>query len=176
VGRQAYLTWVAGDGSTPPWAETENVPFQLLSTPLPGKINDSTSGISLIIKDGLDGIVYTLDTQQQQQDATPIPRWVHTSTYSALAFVLASKQDTRFTHHIPSTAVLAFESGVRDRGGNVYIYQSASVRENWAKQAILKVDDGRGGPLLGVGALARADGQNIVVCLTEGELVLITGV
>jgi hypothetical protein len=176
VGRQAYLTWVAGGGLAPPWAETENVPFQLLSTPLPGKINDSTSGISLIIKDGLDGIVYTLDTQQQQQDATPIPRWVHTSTYSALAFVLASKQDTRFTHHIPSTAVLAFESGVRDRGGNVYIYQSASVRENWAKQAILKVDDGRGGPLLGVGALARADGQNIVVCLTEGELVLITGV
>lgn len=176
VGRQAYLTWVAGDGLTPPWAETEEVPFQLLSTPLPGKINDSTSGISLIVKNDLDGIVYTLDTQQQQQDATPIPRWVHASTYSALAFVLASKQDTRFTHHMPSTAVLAFESGVRDWGGNVYIYRSASVKENWAKQAILKVDDGRGGSLLGVGALARADGQNIVVCLTEGELVLIIGV
>lgn len=175
VGRQAYLTWVTGDGSTPPWTDAEDVPFQLLSTPLPGKINGS-SGISLIVKNDLDGIVYTLDTQQQQQDATPVPRWVHASTYSALAFVLASKQDTRFTHHIPSTAVLAFESGVRDRGGNVYIYRSASVKENWAKQAILKVDDGRGGALLGVGALAHADGRSIVVCLTEGELVLITGV
>ena len=71
--------------------------------------------------------------------------------------------------------MLAFESGVRDRGGNVYIYRSASVKENWAKQAILKVDDGRGGSLLGVGALVRADGRSVVVCLTEGELV-ITGV
>ncbi|KAG5652903.1 hypothetical protein H0H81_003164 [Sphagnurus paluster] len=163
VGRTAYLNWVAENGSIPVWWQTvEGIPFQLLSTPIPG----DTEGISLIIKNNLDGIVFSLESQN-----TAIPAWTHISTFSALSFVLASKQDTRFTFHT-SKAVFAFEGGVRDRGGNVYIYRSAPSNMKWANQGILKVGDGYGGSLLGIGVLQWGS-FSVILCLTEGELVLI---
>lgn len=169
VGREAYLTWVGEDGSVPPWwKESDSIPFQLLATPMPGSDEQS---ISVIVKNNLDGTVHSLNSDVP--DLTTSPKWIHTSTFSALAFVLASKQDTRFTYHIPGNAVFAFEGGVRDRGGNVYIYRAAAVKEKWAKQAILKVDDGCGGSLLGVGAVEFGQGATVLACLTEGKLVLI---
>jgi CS domain len=168
IGREAYLTWVGEDGFIPPWwKESTSIPFQLLATPMPGS---KESNISLVVKNSLDGIVHSLIS-----NATSGPEWTHTSTFSALAFVLASKRDTRFTYHIPGNAVFAFEGGVRDRGGNVYIYRAAPIKEKWAKQAILKVDDGFGGSLLGVGAVKFSSEASILACLTEGELVLIKG-
>jgi len=182
VGRRVCLTWVGGHEIVGrEGAEQDEERFvQLLSTPLPGSIG-TDEDVSLILKHDLDGTVFTL------RSSTPTPQWNHTSTYSALSFVLASKQDTRFTHHLPSSsdlnspsgsAVLAFEGGSsRGRGGNVYIYRSASTsKEKWAKQAVLKVDDGSGGALLGVGCFKSEGGKNRVVCLTEGELVLIQGI
>ena len=38
------------------------------------------------------------------------------------------------------------------------------------------MDDGLGGALLGVGCVRGERGKRIVVCLTEGELVLIQGI
>ncbi|KAF5382588.1 hypothetical protein D9615_002926 [Tricholomella constricta] len=164
VGRTVYLSWVAENGAIPPWwKNAEEIPFQLLSTPVPGV---SSTDVSLVVKNDLDGTVFTLETN------TGSPVWTHTSTFSALSFVLASKQDTRFTFHT-SKAVFAFEGGIKDRGGNVYIYRSASSSVKWAKQAILKVDDGYGGSLLGVGALQLSELTSVLLCLTEGELVLI---
>lgn len=164
VGRSVYVTWVAEDGSIPTWqTNTRDIPLRLLSTPVPGT---DASGLTLVAKHNLDGVVYSLSSGQQN-----IPEWTHTSTFSALAFVLASKQDTRFTYHTPN-AVFAFEGGIQDRGGNVYIYRTAPIKEKWAKQAILKVDDGIGGSLMGVGAV-RAGETSLLICLTEGELVLI---
>jgi len=74
--------------------------------------------------------------------------------------------------------VLAFEGGSsRGRGGNLYIYRSVPTsKEKWAKQAVLKVDDGSGGTLLGVGCVRGKGGEKVVVCLTEGELVIIRGI
>ncbi|TFK40543.1 hypothetical protein BDQ12DRAFT_679638 [Crucibulum laeve] len=168
VGRTSYLTWVGADGSTPSWWKNgQEIPFQLLSTTIPGKYNPE---ITLIVKNNVDGTVFTLDPSPSIGGP---PEWIHTTTFSALAFVLASKRDTRFTYHIPDQAVFAFEGGVRDRGGNVYIYRASPVTEKWAKQAVLKVDDGRGGSLLGVGKITSPDGRTVVACLTEGELVLI---
>jgi hypothetical protein len=169
VGREAYLTWVGEDGSVPPWwKESKSIPFQLLAMPMPG--SDELS-ITLVVKSNLDGTVHSLIFDNP--DLTTSPEWTHTSTFSALAFVLASKQDTRFTYHIPGIAVFAFEGGVRDRGGNVYVYRAAPMKEKWAKQLILKVDDGHGGSLLGVGAVQRGQEATVLACLTEGELVLI---
>ena len=45
-----------------------------------------------------------------------------------------------------------------------------TTKEKWAKQAVLKVDDGLGGALLGVGCISGKGGEKMVVCLTEGEL------
>lgn len=167
VGRSAYLTWVGEDGATPAWwKDAREISFQLLSTPIPGSGNKT----SIVVKNNLDGTLFAI--KQPIPSPNSSKEWVHISTFSALAFVLASKQDTRFTYHIPEEAVFAFEGGMRDRGGNVYIYRASPVSEIWAKQAILKVDDGNGGSLLGVGAV-KADTGTIILCLTEGELVLI---
>ncbi|KAG6814254.1 hypothetical protein H0H92_015369 [Tricholoma furcatifolium] len=165
VGRRAFLSWVGDQGSIPVWwKNAEDIPIQLLSTPLPGW---GDAKVSLVVKNNVDGTVHSLDTRN------PIsPVWIHSSTFSALSFVLASKQDTRFTLHSPD-AVFAFEGGVRDRGGNVYIYRSASPTTKWAKQAILKVGDGFGGSLLGVGAFQVSGSTPVLLCLAESELVLI---
>ncbi|KAJ7675850.1 hypothetical protein DFH06DRAFT_1317990 [Mycena polygramma] len=162
IGRAAQLTWVGEDGSAP--SESHDLPNRLLSTELPG----SGSGTSLILKNGIDGNVYSLQSASSPEQP---PEWVHTSTFSALSFVLASKTDTRFTYHIPSTAVFAFDNGLRNHGGNVYIYRAAPPSEKWAKQAVLRV--GQEGSLLGVGAV-KSGMETVLLCLTEQELIVIT--
>jgi hypothetical protein len=170
VGRQAFLTWVSSDGSTPTWFDfKEQIPFQLLATSLPGL--EEHEGLSVVVKNNLDGLVFDLNSLNIAK-----PVWNHSSTYSAVAFVLASKRDTRFTHLVPSKAIIAFESGGRNRGGNIYIYRPAGKKDIWAKQSILNVDDGQGGSLLGVGAVTGRDGDAMIICLLEGELVTINGI
>ncbi|KAK0449202.1 hypothetical protein EV421DRAFT_1995585 [Armillaria borealis] len=163
VGRQAYLTWVTTNGDSPSWAsKSHEIPIRLLSTPFPGS---ATPNVSLITKESVDGPVFTLGSEDGSE-------WIHTSTYSALAFVLASKRDTRFIYHT-NAAVLAFESGAQNRGANVYIYRAVPPTEQWAKQAILKVNDGIGGSLLGVGSIETQEGGQMIICLAENELVTI---
>lgn len=175
VGRKAFITWVP-DPSLQVQPEfllrkTYSTPFQLLSTPISGHPTDL---VSLIIKNNIDGAVFALD--KALLDKANPPSWKHTATYPALAFVLASKRDTRFTFHIPGETVLAFESGSSNRGGNVYVYYPAGPKAMTAKQSILKINDGRGGALMGVGLFADGDGKPIIACLTEGELTLIRGI
>ncbi|KAH9480304.1 NudC domain-containing protein 1 [Psilocybe cubensis] len=187
VGRKVWATWVDINGHTPTWTREssllgkkekenwEDEPITLLSTPIPGSTTPtSIADLQLILKQDVDGAVFSLVPANSAPEFT----WQHTSTYCALAFVLASKQDTRFTHHIPRRGVLAFEGGsLRDRGANVYIYRpSKSGKDKWAKQSVLQVDDGSSGALLGVGCVKTGDGDVVVVCLTEGELVLINGI
>ncbi|KZT12048.1 uncharacterized protein LAESUDRAFT_733918 [Laetiporus sulphureus 93-53] len=169
VGRTVCVTWVHADGSRPPYAHGDDAPTHLLSTPFPGA---HAGRPSLVLKNGVDGLLYELSAGSEANDK---PAWIHTSTYSALAFVLASKRDTRFTHHVSSKAVLAFESGSRDIGGNVYIYRGASTQEKWAKQAVVKVGGGGAGSLLGVG-LIEAGSKSAMVCLCEGELIVLRDV
>ncbi|KAJ7069807.1 hypothetical protein C8F01DRAFT_530085 [Mycena amicta] len=169
VGRNAQMTWIRDeDGSVPSWASRNcTLPGRLLSTELPGV---ASSNISIIVKNGLDGTVFALQPAASEDDP---PQWVHTSTYSALAFVLASKTDTRFTHHVPAKAALAFENGQRGRSGNAYIYGAAPVKEIWAKQTVLRV--GEEGSLLGIAALPTAS-QTVLVGLTEKELVVLRSI
>ncbi|KAJ6508811.1 hypothetical protein C8R45DRAFT_454815 [Mycena sanguinolenta] len=167
IGRAAQLTWVGEDGSIPSWAsQNSTLPNRLLSTELPG----SGDGNSLIVKNGIDGTVFGLESATSPEQS---PKWTHTSTFSALSFVLASKTDTRFTYHIPSQAVFAFDNGIRDRAGNAYVYRAAAPTEKWGKQAVLNL--GHGGSLLGVGAV-KVERRTILLCLTENELVLISDI
>jgi len=71
---------------------------------------------------------------------------------------------------------MPFEGGASNRGGNVYIYYPTSPKAITAKQAVLRVNEGRGGALMGVGLFTNGDGKSIIACLTEGDLVLIKGV
>jgi hypothetical protein len=168
IGRQAFLTWVGDDGSAPDWAAQPQGPVTILSTPLPGSTSTETS---FIVKTGLDGALISL---KPADDPHGFPQWTHTATFSALSFVLASKQDVRFTHHVSSEVVLAFDGGVSNRGGgNIYIYRGHTPRDKWAKQSILRVGDMLADSLLGVGVMVMASGRRIVLGLSEGELILI---
>ncbi|THH12201.1 hypothetical protein EW146_g7784 [Bondarzewia mesenterica] len=167
VGSMVCLTWVAEDGTEPVWArDGADTPVNILSTPLPGTRH---SGVSVVVKSTVDGLVYTLSHGES-------PTWQHTSTYSALAFVLASKRDTRFTYHVPSKAVLAFESGTAEYGGNLYIYRASKPKDMWAKQAILKIGGGAAGSVLGVGAVQSSGGHLVILCLCEGELIVLPNI
>ncbi|OSX59845.1 hypothetical protein POSPLADRAFT_1172109 [Postia placenta MAD-698-R-SB12] len=171
VGRTVCVTWVGAHGSQLPNTQIGDAPIHLLSTPLPG--TSPMQPPSLVVKNGLDGVLYSLDEAKGPEDQ---PTWKHTSTYSALSFVLASKQDARFTHHVSSTAVLAFESGSKDLNGNVYIYRGASPKDKWAKQAIIQVGGRTAGPLLGVAAIRVEDEKIVIACLCEDELVILRDV
>jgi hypothetical protein len=174
VGRTAYMTYVP-DPTTDAQPESlltkhYSTPFQLLSAPIPGQ---TLGGTSLIIKTNIDGSVFQLD---ETLDNSQSPNWKHRATYPALAFVLASKRDTRFTYHIHDTAVLAFESGSNNRGGNLYIYYPTEPNARTAKQSILRIGDGHGGALMGVASLMDSKGQHVIACLGEGELTLIRNI
>ncbi|KAJ3828756.1 hypothetical protein F5880DRAFT_1471879 [Lentinula raphanica] len=172
VGRTAVITWVNLDGSSPPWSNPGGeYPFTLLSTPLPGHHRRQGS-FSLVLKEGLDGPAYVLKaTPSSEPESVVDAVWTHTSTFPALGFVLASKQDVRFTHH-NDNYVFALENGLQNRGGNMYVYRRADPSEAWTKQSILRVGDGVGGALLGVGAFA-IEGRDVIVALTEKQLVIV---
>ena len=171
VGRLAFITWVGEDGSSPAWsAGLRDSAFNVLSTPLPGT---ETEHLSLVVKNGLDGTRHVLSDDPANGGA---PGWKHENTFSALAFVLASKRDTRFTYHA-SDMIFAFENGTQDRGSNVYIYRSSSPKELWAKQSVLTVGQGDGGSLLGIGAfISDSETGNTIICLCENELVILRNV
>lgn len=173
VGTETCVTWVAAaaaDGdSDPAWAREDwDVPFIALSAPLPG-IGDE---ISMVVKHTIDGLLFVLSDEDK---AGGTPAWTHSSTFSALAFVLASKRDTRFTYHVPSKAVLAFEGGGPEYGGNLYIYRDAKPKSNLAKQAILKLAGHTSGSLLGVGAIRNGE-EIVILCLCERELLVLRNV
>ena len=178
VGREAFLTRIPVSMPQPQnGAELKDrsPPATLLSTPLPGSTKPGDPP-SLVIKSDIDGLSFTLappETSNGGDDST----WTHTSTFPALSFVLASKQDVRFTHHISDRLVLAFESGSRGLGFNIYIYQATPTRSaQWAKQSVIRVGDSATGPLLGVGALTLdvEGGKKVVMlCLCENEAVIV---
>lgn len=169
VGRRVRVTWLPLDGVQPAWARTESAEIVLLSTPLPGTKEERPT---LVTRNDIDGLLYSL--QSTGKEAQPVD-WTHVSTYPALAFVLASKRDTRFRFHLSSRVVLAFESGTSFGGGNVFAYLGSQSKDVWAKQSILKVSGGPAGALLGVGAVAASDGEQAILCLCERELVVVKG-
>ena len=178
VGREVFLTRIPA-----PVPQTQNgaglvdrsPPITLLSTPLPGSTKSGDSP-SLVAKSDIDGLFHVL-TPPKTSEGGDNSTWKHTSTFPALSFVLASKQDVRFTHHISDRIVLAFESGSRGLGFNIYIYQATPTRlAQWAKQSVIRVGDAATGPLLGVGALTLdvEEGKKVVIlCLCENEAVVI---
>ena len=174
IGREAFLTRIPASTLQPQNGtdlKDRSPPVTLLSTPLPGSAKPGDSP-SVIAKSDIDGLLYTL-TPYGGDEST----WTHTSTFPALSFVLASKQDVRFTYHISDRLVLAFESGSRGLGFNVYIYQATPTPSAlWAKQSVIRVGDVATGPLLGVGALSLdvEGGKKVVMlCLCENEAIVV---
>ena len=179
VGREAFLTKISV--STPEAQAQEGTGLEdrspsvtLLSTPLPGSTKPGDPP-SLITKSDIDGLLYAL-TPPKTSDGGDDSAWIHTSTFPALSFVLASKRDVRFTYHISDRLVLAFESGSQGLGFNIYVYQATPTRSaQWAKQSVI-AGHAVAGPLLGVGALTLnvEGGKKVVMlCLCENEMMVV---
>ncbi|KAG8860876.1 hypothetical protein FRB96_003610 [Tulasnella sp. 330] len=182
AGIPVMLTWVGemgGDSHAPPKHTTE---MNLLSMQFP-KSNLSGHGIpSLVIKHDIDGLLVDPPISTPNSSSTiSSTAWTHSSTYPALSFVLASKRDIRFTYHIDSRAVFAFEGSSRmlTASSNVYIYRGAiSSKARIAQQAVLKIGGGDAGALLGVGEMVSSGngGEVLVICLCEKKLIVASGV
>jgi len=185
IGRNVVVMWrKANDGSATLLSGEHEYPIDLLSHPIPLPLPDEEAKFlgtwSIVIKKGVDGLLFDCnDTPTGITNSHP--PWKHEATFSALAFVLASKRDTRFTFHLHSKAVVALDSGAASPigGGNAYIYHTTERGEDkWAKQAVLKVGGGTAGALLGVVGIPENKrlGQTKIVCLCERELVVIQGI
>ncbi|KAI0031387.1 hypothetical protein K488DRAFT_52224 [Vararia minispora EC-137] len=167
AGARVVLSWVRASDGQPipePWAQSDaDCSLSVLSTPLPG-----TSGLSLIVKHTLDGLFFTRNDHGT---------WTHARTHPALAFVLASKRDVRFVHHLAHRGVLALEAGAATGGGNAYIYRASGTHALHAPQAILRVAGATAGTLLGVAAVRVGGGDEVaIVCLCENDLVILRDV
>lgn len=174
-GTHIYVTWIPAYKETEwigaPWASDAVLLSRALSSS-PGNLS------SLVIKHDVDGLLYdppsSVNAVPNANPAT-LP-WKHSSTFSAIAFVLASKRDLRFVYHISDRLVLAFEGGSRvpNGGENAYIYRApATPAARSAEQAILRIGGGSAGALLGACAIPRTDGKVAVVCLCEKKLVVL---
>ncbi|CAE6432845.1 unnamed protein product [Rhizoctonia solani] len=140
--------------------EVDQREVSLLSSPIPSL---DPSSPSLVVRRDIDGLLFT----------RPASNWEHTSTYSALSFVLASKRDTRFVLHLKDKMVLAFESGSTHGTGNVYIYKGhGKAKAQFSEQGVLGVADKENGALLGVVML----GEGVFCCLCERRLVVLKGI
>ena len=166
VGRHAVHMWLGvKDGVEAPIPSVAEGDILALPLPIAGEVTQKSA---LVIKNTIDGLLYTAPVLPE------IDGWRHTATFPALAFVLASKRDTKFVFHAGKDAVLAFESGGREARPNLYVYHDAKGK-NTAKQSLVRVGSGGlGGGLLGVGGL-KANGQIVLVCLREHELAIIRG-
>ncbi|GJN89422.1 hypothetical protein Rhopal_002402-T1 [Rhodotorula paludigena] len=211
-GRPFVVTWIEGaadDAHERPRRPTlvhphANVPFELLSTPFPlaalrtsddADDDDVTAGATttLAIKHDVDGLVFSAPSPSSSSN-DPSLEWTHTATLPALAFVLATKRDTRFVYHLTRPSVVppsrsaglafAFDapallpgpapssatSGAG--GGNCFVYIAPpAVPRGGARgtQLVLRVGQPGAGPLLGVAAVEVARGGEG----TEREVVVV---
>ncbi|GAA5829941.1 hypothetical protein JCM11251_007940 [Rhodosporidiobolus azoricus] len=199
-GRAVVLNWVEGatgnkvDILTP----HRTIPYSLLSTALPLSSSSSTvlptfspSDPTITIKHDVDALLFSPPTS-----SSPSYTWQHTATFPALAFVLATKRDTRFVYHLRSTtspalllsagAVLAFDApavisgpsssaSAGKGGGNLFVYLSppAGSKAQTGRSSVLRVGSGMGGAVVGAVGVELDGGEVAVVVLCERELVVL---
>ena len=167
VGRHAVHMWFSVlDGVEAPTPFVAGGEVLALSLPVAGEVQQR---IAMVMRNTIDGLLYEAPVLPE------IDGWVHLATFPALAFVLASKRDTKFVFHVGKDAVLAFESGGREARPNLYVYHDAKGKST-AKQSLVRIGSGGlGGGLLGVGGL-KVNKQIVLVCLRERELAIIRGI
>ncbi|GAA5928800.1 hypothetical protein JCM1841_003574 [Sporobolomyces salmonicolor] len=193
-GRPVVVTWVEGAATKPEGTKEKTprlvcphptIPYSLLSTALPLASSSAVADLSITIKHDVDGLLFLPPSSSSSSY-----QWRHTSTFPALAFVLATKRDTRFIYHLSSRLVLAFDAPALLPGpssssssaasrlggaGNLFVYFAPphGTRETKGRQMVLRVGGPGCGALMGVAGVELASGEVAVVALCEKELVVI---
>lgn len=170
-GRPFVVTWIEGADQPEPKLVRPHptIPYSLLSVPLPL----ANSPPSVVIKHDVDGLLFG-------SPAPEVYTWHHTSTFPALAFVLASKRDAHFVYHLSNRVVFAFDSpsqfstsnGPRSGAGNLFAYfNTEGKKDTTGQQYVLRIGGPTSGSLVGVGGIAHGGGTS-VLALCEKELVV----
>lgn len=176
-GKAFVVTWIEDALSSTPRSICPHptVPHSLLSTPFPSAENLARAS-TIAVQHDVDGLLY-----RAPSSATDF-RWTHESTFPALAFVLATKRDTRFVYHLGDRACFAFDAPAllpgpaRSRptigAGNAFVYVAPdSPRAKQGTQHVVKVGSPDSGALVGVVLTMLASGEPVIVALCERELV-----
>ncbi|GAA5960952.1 hypothetical protein JCM21900_000073 [Sporobolomyces salmonicolor] len=193
-GRPVVVTWVEEAATKPEGTKKKaprlvcphpTIPYSLLSTAIPLASSSAVADLSITIKHDVDGLLFLPPSSSSSSY-----QWRHTSTFPALAFVLATKRDTRFIYHLSSRLVLAFDgpallpgpssssSSAASRlggAGNLFVYFAPppGTRETKGRQMVLRVGGPGCGALMGVAGVELTSGEVAVVALCEKELVVI---
>ncbi|GAA6012968.1 hypothetical protein JCM11491_000924 [Sporobolomyces phaffii] len=190
TGRSIVVSWIEPPSTSGDQLRVvtphPTLPYSLLSTPLPFIDRSSPSSrieASVTIKHDVDGLLFALPS-----DTKPY-QWRHASTFPALAFVLATKRDTKFVYHHLDRFALAFDAPASltasstsnskaaqqssEGGGNLFAYFAPVGNETKGKQMVLKVGTGASGQVVGVAGI-KLDGEQVaIVALCERELVVL---
>jgi hypothetical protein len=196
-GRNVVLSWIEsssneGGGQSRIVTPHSTLPYSLLSTPLPLVSSSSSSSSSssarfvpsITIKHDVDGLLFTPPTAKDEKPY----QWTHRSTFPALAFVLATKRDTKFVHHYQDRFALAFDApplvsttsssspaagGAGGGGGNLFVYFAPKEKETKGKQMVLRVGTPSSGQVMGVAGVELRGGEIGIVALCERELIVL---
>ncbi|GAA6007612.1 hypothetical protein JCM10207_006405 [Rhodosporidiobolus poonsookiae] len=195
-GRPVVLSFIEDAATAQPRLVTPHatIPYALLSTPIPSASSaaaaqDEAAAGSVTIKHDVDGLLFS-----PPPASSAAYTWTHTATFPALAFVLATKRDTRFVYHLlpplPSSsesagAVLAFDapallpapspSAPSRGGGNLFVYFAppAGSKSATGKQMVVRVGGAGSGALVGAAAVELEGGERAVLALCEREVVVV---
>ncbi|BGP55025.1 hypothetical protein JCM8202_002198 [Rhodotorula sphaerocarpa] len=178
-GKPFVVTWIEDALTASPRALCPHptVPHSLVSTPFSSPENLGFSP-TIAVQHDVDGLFYRAPTSRDDY------RWTHEATFPALAFVLATKRDTRFVHHLGERACFAFDAPAllpgppRTRpltgGGNAFIYVSPpGAKAQRGVQHVVRVGSPSSGALVGVVAKTLASGEPAIFALCENEIVAI---
>ncbi|KAF9354715.1 hypothetical protein BGX26_007455 [Mortierella sp. AD094] len=124
---------------------------------------------TVCLKHDVDGLVYAIQhvpgsvpTLSSIQQDDGVMKFVHVSTFDALAFVQASKREKRFVMHDPHGRF----SVIVESSRNVYIYwHTADAQLERERQTVVDVSRGQRVDIIGCQLIA----DNVLVILMEGK-------
>ncbi|GAA5941672.1 uncharacterized protein JCM15063_002636 [Sporobolomyces koalae] len=186
TGRPIVLSWIepaanGGSAHETPRIVTPHptLPYSLLTSSLP-IASPSNFSQSMTIKHDVDGLLFEPPSDKSPESY----QWTHRSTFPALAFVLATKRDTRFAYHhrdefalaIDAPAILSTSSSdskPRTGSGNMFVYFAPADKQTKGKQMVLKVGDAGSGAVMGLAGVELEGREVAIVALCETELVIL---
>lgn len=181
-GRPFVVTWIEEAARAGPprlVCPHPSVSYSLLSTAIP-LASSAPRDPTITIKHDVDGLLFAPPSSSDTH------RWSHQSTFPALAFVLATKRDTRFVYHYSTRACLAFDAPAllpgpqttrhNLSGGNLFAYFApppGRARETKGAQMVVRVGGPGSGALMGVAAVELDGRETAVLALCEKELAVV---
>ncbi|KAF9998998.1 hypothetical protein BGZ65_005567, partial [Modicella reniformis] len=174
-GEEVKFSWIqAEDGSNIVRATTIGSGHDWIGHAFPSfESNQGTDQpfrmLSVCLKHDVDGLVYAIQhisgsvpSESSIQQVNGVMKFVHVSTFDALAFVQASKREKRFVMHDPQGRFAVIVESNR----NVYIYwHTTDAKLKQERQLVVDVSKGQQVDIIGCQLIS----DSVLVILMEGK-------